>query len=80
MSDDERHTRTVTLEVNSTGVPIRGIARDARGTERVFSGWGGSDGAGAGAGPARAPERLARDGGETGVILTGAGIRGRFAA
>lgn len=41
MSDDERHTRTVTLEVNSTGVPIRGIARDARGTERVFSGWGG---------------------------------------
>ena len=39
MPDDERHTRTVTLEVDSISEPIHGIARDERGTERAFSGW-----------------------------------------
>lgn len=37
--DDERHTRTVTLEVDPTSNPIHGIARDELGVERPFSGW-----------------------------------------
>jgi hypothetical protein len=30
---------TVVLEVESDGGPIQGVARDARGVERRFSGW-----------------------------------------
>ena len=39
MADDNRHTRTVTLEIDSTSDPIRGVARDELGAERPFSGW-----------------------------------------
>lgn len=39
MPDREPHTQTVTLEVDTTSDPIRGIARDERGGERPFSGW-----------------------------------------
>jgi hypothetical protein len=37
--DDERRTRTVTLEVDPSSYPIRGIARDELGVERRFRGW-----------------------------------------
>jgi hypothetical protein len=37
--DDERRTRTVTLEVDPSSDPIRGIARDELGVERPFRGW-----------------------------------------
>jgi hypothetical protein len=37
--DDERRTRTVTLEVDPDSDPIRGIARDERGVEHPFHGW-----------------------------------------
>jgi hypothetical protein len=37
--DDERRTRTVTLEVDPSHDPIRGIARDELGVERPFRGW-----------------------------------------
>lgn len=39
MPDDERRTRTVTLEVDPDSDPIRGIARDELGVERPFRGW-----------------------------------------
>ena len=39
MPDDERRTRTVTLEVDPSSDPIRGIARDELGVERPFRGW-----------------------------------------
>jgi hypothetical protein len=39
MPDDERRTRTVTLEVDRSSDPIRGIARDEFGVERPFRGW-----------------------------------------
>ena len=39
MPDDERRTRTVTLEVDPSQDPIRGIARDELGVERPFRGW-----------------------------------------
>jgi hypothetical protein len=37
--DDERRTRTVTLELDPSSDPIRGIARDELGVERPFRGW-----------------------------------------
>jgi hypothetical protein len=37
--DDEHRTRTVTLEVDPSRDPIRGIARDELGVERRFRGW-----------------------------------------
>ncbi len=37
--DAERHTRTLTLEVDANSDPIQGIARDELGDERPFSGW-----------------------------------------
>ena len=39
MPDVERHTRTLTLEVDANSNPIQGIARDELGEERPFSGW-----------------------------------------
>jgi hypothetical protein len=39
VADDRRRTRTVTLEVDSSSDPIRGIARDELGMERPFRGW-----------------------------------------
>lgn len=39
MPDDEPRTRTVTLEVDASSDPIRGIARDELGVERPFRGW-----------------------------------------
>ncbi|HTP20771.1 MAG TPA: hypothetical protein VMJ65_14265 [Solirubrobacteraceae bacterium] len=39
MPDHERRTRTVTLEVDPSSDPIRGIARDELGVERAFRGW-----------------------------------------
>ena len=39
MPDDELRTRTVTLEVDPSSDPIRGIARDELGVERPFRGW-----------------------------------------
>jgi hypothetical protein len=37
--DDERRTRKVTLEIDPSSEPIRGIARDELGVERPFRGW-----------------------------------------
>ncbi len=39
VADAERHTRTVTLEVDPTSDPIQGTMRDEHGAERSFSGW-----------------------------------------
>jgi hypothetical protein len=39
VAGDERRTRTVTLEVDPSSYPIRGIARDELGLERRFRGW-----------------------------------------
>jgi hypothetical protein len=39
VSADAPHKLTVTLELDATSTPIRGVARDEHGAQRPFTGW-----------------------------------------